>query len=123
MPRVSVIVPVRNAVRTIGRTIDGVLSQTYGDLELIVVDNGSTDGTREAIAAYDGRITVVEERRAGPSVARNAGARAAKGVYLAFVDADDVWMPSMLDRCVPALATDRTCVLKYADIATVDAEG
>jgi len=123
MPSVSVIIPAYNSVRTIARTIDSVIAQSFHDFEIVVVDDGSNDGTPEAVARYGSRITLIRQNRGGPSAARNAGARVAKGKYFAFLDSDDCWMPSMLARCMGALAANPHCVLVYSDLLTVDSEG
>jgi glycosyltransferase involved in cell wall biosynthesis len=123
-PRVSVIIPVRNGERTLARAIDSALSQTYtGGVEIIVVNNGSTDGTARIIASYGDRIVAIAEPTRGVSRARNAGIAAARGEYLALLDADDWWMPEKLERVLPLLEHDPNCVLAYHDAVEVDAAG
>lgn len=100
---VSVIIPSFNRAGTIARAIDSVLAQTYTDLEVIVVDDGSTDSTGAVLQRYAGRITVLSQSNAGPSAARNRGAAAAHGEILAFLDSDDVWLPTKLERQVRLL--------------------
>ncbi|MFI3177317.1 MAG: glycosyltransferase family A protein, partial [Eubacteriales bacterium] len=96
---VSVVIPTYNAVKYIERTLDSILQQTYRDLEILVVDDCSTDGTREVIKAYQDQnpeilIHMIElEENQGPAAARNEGIRQASGRYLAFLDADDIWEP------------------------------
>lgn len=89
----SVVIPTFNAAQTIARTIDSVLAQSYDNYEIIVIDDASTDGTKEIVQEkYSGNITLVEKLfNTGASGARNAGMDAAKGNYIAFLDADDVW--------------------------------
>lgn len=101
---VSVIVPVRNAEPYLARCIDSILSQTYGHLELLVVDNGSTDSSLEIVRLYeDGRIRILDAGdRPGVSHARNVGLNAARGRFVAFVDADDYVSPSYLHEAVEA---------------------
>lgn len=98
---VSVIVPVYNARRYLARCIESVLGQTYTELELILVDDGSRDGS-EAIcddyAARDSRVRVIRKANAGVSAARNDGIAAARGEYIAFCDNDDFYAPGMLAR-------------------------
>lgn len=96
MPKVSIIIPVYNAEKCLSRCVDSVLSQTFTDWELVLVDDGSTDDsfalcqqTQEANGATDGRITVISQENGGPSKARNAGLEVAKGDYVYFMDADD----------------------------------
>jgi glycosyltransferase involved in cell wall biosynthesis len=97
-PTISVILPTFNRVLTVGRAIDSVLAQSFGELEVIVIDDGSTDATLELIQAYqDPRLTLLaHERNRGAAAARNTGAAAARGDWLAFLDSDDVWHPDKL---------------------------
>lgn len=93
-PKVSVVVPVFNAGEHLKRCLESITSQTYPELEIIVVDDGSTDGSRDLVAAYadqDQRIGPIYQANAGVSAARNAGLAAATGDYVSFVDADD-WL-------------------------------
>lgn len=97
--RVSVIMPAWNAAGTIERSIASVLTQDHADLELVVVDDGSTDSTAELVtrlAAADARVRVVRQANAGVAAARNAGIAASSGRYLAFLDSDDWWYPGKL---------------------------
>jgi GT2 family glycosyltransferase len=96
MELVSVIIPTYNRAAFLAEAIDSVLSQTYTHLELIVVDDGSTDATVELLRQYDGKIAVLHTAHGGPSAARNAGIAASRGRYLAFLDSDDVWLPGKL---------------------------
>ena len=89
MIKVSVIVPVDNGEKTIKACIDSILNQTMKDIEIIVVNDGSEDGTESILESYKDNITVLSERRIGQGGARNAGIKAAKGEYVGFVDADD----------------------------------
>lgn len=101
-PLVSVITPAYNAERYIGDAIRSVLAQTYTDWEMIIVDDGSTDRTCaiiESYAARDPRISLVRlKENSGPAVARNAAMARAQGRYLAFLDADDEWLPEKLAK-------------------------
>jgi glycosyltransferase involved in cell wall biosynthesis len=104
-PAVSVVVPVRNGAATIDDCLWSLLELRYpGRLELLVVDNGSTDGTPEVLARHDERIVVVHEPTRGPAAARNAGLRGATGDVVAFTDADCVVDPDWLARLVVPLA-------------------
>jgi glycosyltransferase involved in cell wall biosynthesis len=101
---VSVVVAVRNARSTIAACVDSLLALDPAAIELLVVDNGSTDGTLGVLEAYAGRITVLHERRRGAGAARNAGIAAARGQVVAFTDADCVAEPAWLGNLVGALA-------------------
>ena len=103
LPRVSVVIPAWNAAGCLSRAIDSVLAQTWLEWEIIVVDDGSTDHSLALLAGYSGRIQVISQANAGPSAARNRGLRAARGQYVAFLDADDHWLPEKLERQVALL--------------------
>lgn len=95
---VSVIMPVYNRVDTIKRAVDSVLSQTYSNIELIVVDDGSTDNTLSMIQSYaDDRIRILCQEHSGANKARNYGIANAKGDYIAFQDSDDEWSLNKLE--------------------------
>ena len=95
---ISVIIPTYNRANTIVRSIDSVLNQTYKDIELIVVDDGSTDNTKELVLAInDSRIRYIYQDNAGACVARNTGIDNAKGEYIAFQDSDDEWVVNKLE--------------------------
>jgi glycosyltransferase involved in cell wall biosynthesis len=101
-PRISVLIAAHNAAETILRAVDSVLGQTFRDLELVVVDDGSRDGTREAVASVrDPRVRIVTlSRQVGRGAARNAGIEAARGGLVAILDADDVALPIRLQETV-----------------------
>ena len=90
---VSVIVPAYNAEKYLRETIDSILAQTVKPYEVIVVDDGSTDSTSDIVITYGGSVRCVRQSHAGPSKARNVGVDLAKGSYIAFLDADDLWLP------------------------------
>jgi len=94
---VSVVIPAYNADPWIAETLDSVLEQTFRDFEVIVVDDGSTDQTPELAASYGDQIRYLHKENGGTPSARNAGIRAARGSYIAFVDADDLWRPEKLE--------------------------
>jgi glycosyltransferase involved in cell wall biosynthesis len=99
VPRVSVIIPTYNRAAAVKEAVASVLAQTCRDFELLVVDDGSTDGTPAALARFGGEIRVLRShRRRGVSAARNAGIAAAQGEWLAFLDSDDLWLPEKLER-------------------------
>lgn len=110
-PAVSVIVPLFNKRGTIERTIASILAQTCGDFELIVMDDGSTDGGAEFVEAQwaDPRIAVLRQANAGPGAARNAGLALAAAPLVTFLDADDEWRPELLARGVATLHAHPAC--------------
>jgi len=104
-PTVSVIVPTYNRAHSLPRTVESVLSQTLEDLELIIVDDASDDDTASVVASYDDdRIRFFEhDENQGASAARNTGIEHAEGEYMAFLDSDDVWLPTKLEKQVLTL--------------------
>jgi GT2 family glycosyltransferase len=97
-PQISVVVPSYNRAPMLGEAIESVLGQTYTNFELIVVDDGSTDDTAARLGRYGAGLRVISQNHRGVSAARNAGARAARGRLLAFLDSDDLWRPEKLAR-------------------------
>ncbi len=90
-PLVSCIIPVFNGERYLGEALDSALQQSYGPLEIVAVDDGSSDGTPDVLRSYGDRIRVLRRANGGPAAARNTGMREARGEFFAFLDADDVW--------------------------------
>jgi len=123
MIKVSAIIPVFNGAATLRQAINSVLDQGSCGLELIVVDDGSTDSTPAIIESYGARVQQIRQSNAGPAAARNAGVRSAHGEYLAFLDADDQWLPGMLDSAIVTLDSDPSCVMAYGNLLMVDSEG
>lgn len=107
---VSAIIPTYNRGYIVDRAIESVLNQTYENIEVIVVDDGSTDNTQEKLKEYGDRIRVVYHRNSGPAAARNRGIEASRGEIIAFLDSDDVWLPTKLERQVSLLQRSRTYV-------------
>jgi len=93
---VSVIIPTYNCADFLPEALNSVLCQTWRDLEIVVVDDGSTDSTREVVEKYGDRIRYFHKRNEGPSSARNMGIKEARGTYVAFLDSDDLWEPEKL---------------------------
>jgi len=96
MSKVSVIIPTYNRAHVLREAIDSVLTQRYSDLELLVVDDGSTDHTKEVVSSYASKLTYIYQEHKGVSAARNRGIKHAKGDYLSFLDSDDLWLPDKL---------------------------
>jgi glycosyltransferase involved in cell wall biosynthesis len=97
-PLISCIVPVYNGELYLREAIDSILAQTYRPLEVIVIDDGSTDGTADVAASYGDRLRYESQPNSGPAAARNRGIGLARGAFIAFQDADDVWHRDKLQR-------------------------
>lgn len=127
LPLVSVIIPAYNAARFLPATLASVLGQTYGNLEVLVVDDGSKDNTVEIIKQFaqgDSRIILIQQENAGVAAARNAGICQAKGEFIAPVDADDIWYPEKLEKQVAKILESPAAVgVVYAWSAMIDEEG
>jgi glycosyltransferase involved in cell wall biosynthesis len=95
---ISCIIPAYNAARYLADTLDSVLAQTYKPVEIIVVDDGSTDGTGAVAVSYETRVRYLFRENTGEAAARNCGLAAAQGEFVAFIDADDLWQPEKLSR-------------------------
>lgn len=125
-PLVSVITPAYRAANVIGPTIESALAQSMGDLEVVVVDDGSPDDTLavlERFARADGRVVPRRhERNGGPGAARTTALQAARGRYVAFLDSDDVWLPQKLERQL-AFMRDRNAAMSYTQYRRIDAAG
>ena len=90
---VSCVIPVFNGERFLAAAIDSVLAQSLSEIEIIVVDDGSTDGTRDVLDRFGARVVYIHQANAGPASARNNGIRHASGEFIAFLDSDDLWHP------------------------------
>jgi glycosyltransferase involved in cell wall biosynthesis len=97
-PLITCVVPVYNGERFLAETIESILAQTHQPIEVIVVDDGSTDGTPEVTASFGNAVRCVRQANAGLAAARNTGIEHARGEFVAFLDADDLWHPEKLAR-------------------------
>ncbi|MEN8129860.1 MAG: glycosyltransferase [Pseudomonadota bacterium] len=125
-PVVCVIIPAYNRVEYIDQTISSVLEQTYSHVDLIVVDDGSTDGTLERIQTYGDRLTLLTHENCankGQSASLNLGLKAARGEYIAVLDSDDYWHPDKLDVQVGYLERNPGIGLLYTNGYAVDSDG
>jgi glycosyltransferase involved in cell wall biosynthesis len=125
-PAVSVVLPTHNRAPLLGRAIRSVLRQSYGDFELVVVDDGSADETAEVVASFDDpRVRYVRlARNAGAGAARNVGIKAARGRFLAFQDSDDEWLPSKLAKQMAAFERGPAGLgVVYSDMQRVWGDG
>jgi glycosyltransferase involved in cell wall biosynthesis len=115
-PRISVVLAAFNAARTVSSAVRSVLAQTERGFELIVVDDGSTDSTLQILDDIgDPRMRVISQANRGPSAARNTGIDAARGGLIAFLDADDLWLPRYLERMGAALDARPDAGMAYCD--------
>lgn len=112
---ISVVIPAFNAESYLGRAINSVLAQQQPPEEIIVVDDGSTDGTAEVARSFGNRILFIRQANAGASVARNRGIEAASGEWIAFLDADDEWLPHKLRRQTEHLRLNPDLVWTYGN--------
>jgi glycosyltransferase involved in cell wall biosynthesis len=122
-PILSVVIPAYNVAKFIAPAIESVLSQSFTDLEAIVVDDGSTDATAAVVRRIsDDRLHLISRPNGGLPAARNTGIRAARGKYIALLDGDDVWMSGYAARHVSALDSDLTLGISYNYLAYIDEE-
>jgi glycosyltransferase involved in cell wall biosynthesis len=124
---VSIIIPVYNGERFLKATLESVFAQTFKDYEVICVDDGSTDRSSAVISeissAHTQPVRLLRQHRGGQSAARNMGARNSSGQYLAFLDQDDIWYPTKLERQVEVLETRQAAVLVHSDHDLIDETG
>lgn len=117
---VSVIIPTYNRGYIISKTIESVFAQSYNQLELIIVDDGSTDDTQAIIGKYGDKIRYIYQENAGLAVARNAGLSAAEGEFIAFLDSDDIWFPWKLTVQVSIMKICPEMVLVCSDMKAIN---
>lgn len=122
-PRVSVIIPTYNRSRLLQLAVESAFAQTYREVEVIVVDDGSTDDTAEAMARYDGRFIYLRQANQGVAAARNAGIQAASGDYLTCLDDDDLILPDKIERQVQLLASQPEIGLVHCRFYRADESG
>src|SRR5687768_4198880 len=96
-PQLSVVIPAYNAEKYLGAAIESVLAQGHPSAEIVVVNDGSSDRTHEVARSYGGQVHFLSQDHAGAAAARNRGVDAARGAYLAFLDADDLWLKGKLE--------------------------
>ncbi len=124
--QVSIVIPVYNGERYIEETIQSILNQTYKNLQIIAVDDGSTDDTGlkiEELAKSDARIAFISQKNKGVSTARNLGYSKSTGEYLCFLDADDLWHPDNIEYKVKYLQNNPEVGLVHADMRVINALG
>jgi glycosyltransferase involved in cell wall biosynthesis len=122
VPTVSVVIPTYNCATFLPAAIESVLAQTYKDFEILVVDDGSTDATSEAIAPYLDQVRFIRQENKGLAGARNTGIRASKGEFIALLDADDTWLPYKLELQLPRFA-DSEVLIVFSDFSVKYSDG
>jgi len=120
---ISVVIPTYNRVKYLKQALDSVLGQTFKDFDIIVVDDNSTDGTKELVASYGGNVRYIPQENRERGAARNNGIRNSDSEYIAFLDSDDMWLPDHLEVCLKALRRDPEAGLSFSGSYIVDEEG
>ena len=123
MIRVSTIIATYNNEATVGQAIDSALAQEFAGQEIIVVNDGSTDATPRILAAYGDQIRVIDQTNQGVSRSRIPAAAVAEGKYLAFLDADDIWLAGRLERTCAALERNPRATVAFSDVIPLDEDG
>jgi glycosyltransferase involved in cell wall biosynthesis len=121
--RVSTIIPTYNNEATISQAIDSALAQGFDNQEVIVVNDGSTDSTQRILNSYGASITVIEQENQGQPTARNTAIERATGQYLAFLDADDIWLPGRLSKTVAILEINPAASLVFSNYIRINYAG
>jgi len=121
--KVSVIIPNYNYARYVGGAIESVLTQAYTNIEIIVVDDGSTDASKDVLFNYGDSIKVISQQNRGVSAARNNGAAASSGEFVAFLDADDEWLPEKIEKQVARFRDDPSLGLVHVGVDEIDETG
>ncbi len=125
-PAVSVVLPTFNQAGFLSAALEGVTRQTFTDLEVILIDDGSTDATDEVVerwrVRFEGRLHLIRQSNAGLAAARNAGVSGARGRFMAFLDSDDVWLPRYLERMV-GVAEHSEATVVYCGTQMMDESG
>jgi len=122
-PLVSIIIPTYNRAELVTQAVESVLDQTYRKIELIVVDDGSTDKTHELLRKYEGSMTYIYLERSERSKARNEGFKCSKGDYIAFLDSDDLWLSTKIEKQVQILHEKADVGIVYTDVELIHVEG
>jgi len=126
MALVSVVIPTFNRAYCLARTLDSVLAQTHADLEALVIDDGSTDGTRELIHARyaaEPRVRYIQQENRGVAAARNHGIRMARGDFVALLDSDDIWQPWKIELQLRCMQQYPELGMVWTDMEAIDPSG
>jgi glycosyltransferase involved in cell wall biosynthesis len=119
--QVSVIIPTYNTARYVVEAVESVRAQTYNDYEIVVIDDGSTDETEQVMRRYQPPVRYIRQQNGGVAVARNRGIAESTGRYIAFLDADDTWLPRKLERQIEAIRQSSRHRACYSAFTRVDA--
>lgn len=122
-PIVSAIIPNYNYAKYLRIALDSVLAQTYSPIEIVVVDDGSTDGSRSILASYGDRIKTIYQKNSGVAAARNRGIAECSGDYLAFLDPDDIWLPEKIEKQIAKFSENPALGLVHVGTENIDADG
>lgn len=122
MPEVSVIIPTYNSAHYVVEAVESVLAQTYQDVEILVIDDGSKDETAQVMKRYKKQVRYIQQENSGVAVARNRGVQASRGDYIAFLDADDTWSREKLERQMDALVRHPHYRVCYSALTIADAD-
>jgi glycosyltransferase involved in cell wall biosynthesis len=122
-PLVSVIIPNYNYAHYLPQALDSVLAQTYSKVEIIVIDDGSTDDSESILRSYGDRIRWIKQQNQGVSASRNLGVRETKGELVAFLDADDIWLPTKLEKQVRRILSEPEIGLIHCGVEQIEPKG
>jgi len=123
MPIVSVVIPTYNGSKFLVQTIESVLRQSFKDFEILVIDDGSKEDIELLLASYRDCLTYIRIENSGPAAARNAGIRMSKGIFVALLDHDDIWLPSNLQNKIEIMLNDPDCSMVYSYPTLIDSGG
>ncbi len=122
-PKVSIVIPAYNSADYTVLTVESALAQTYAHTEVIVIDDGSTDGTREAMLPFADRVRYIYKENGGACSARNLGIESSDGEYVACLDCDDLWLPEKLEYSIAILEADVDLALVFTSCLIIDERG
>lgn len=117
---ITVIIPTYNSAQYLNAAVESVLQQTFKDLEILIIDDGSKDNTSELVKSFGDKVRYIYQENAGVSIARNNGIKESKGKYVAFLDADDTWLPTKLEKQVNALKDNPDYKFCFSDFVGVN---
>lgn len=121
--KTSVVIPCYNNASTLARAIQSALNQTLPPVEVVVVDDGSTDGSKDVAESFGSAVIYERQQNRGPAAARNLGVQNATGEFLGFLDADDLWQPEFVARCNEFLRTHLNCIAVSTGLSFVQSDG